>query len=90
MFDRKGVSGEHRIRPLEPKSSPCADCEHCPTVMEFQDHASYPSMTLQVDIGRDFLDGTWHVIWLNLPEIVECAFEQCGGLSAGKKMIGRW
>jgi hypothetical protein len=81
----KGHPVTIRIRPLQPASSPCPDCDYCSTITKFEDNVSHPSMNIHVDIGRNFLDGTWHVIWLNLPEIVQCALERYVGLSVVEK-----
>jgi len=32
-------------------------------------------ITIVVDIGRGFLDGTWHTIWLDLKEVQDMAYE---------------
>ncbi|MGA1791737.1 MAG: hypothetical protein ACMUIM_09635 [bacterium] len=37
------------------------------------------SMSIQVDIGRNYLDGTWHVVWLDLKEVVLSALDRYEG-----------
>ena len=36
-------------------------------------------MIIEVNIGRNYLDGTWHVIWLDLQEVVAKAFSDYEG-----------
>jgi len=37
--------------------------------------ASDGSMVIHADIGRNFLDGSWHVVWLNLRDVVKKALD---------------
>jgi hypothetical protein len=42
-------------------------------------------MTVRIDIGKNFMDGTWHVIWLNLPEMVKIAVDQYERINNAQK-----
>ncbi|MGA1839673.1 MAG: hypothetical protein ACMUIU_03525 [bacterium] len=78
-----------KIKPLQPLPSyESTDCDYNPTVIECNDNPYRPSMTVQVNIGRNFIDGTWHVIWLNLPEMVRIAVNKCNKINETNK--GDW
>ena len=36
-------------------------------------------MVIQVDLGRNYQDGTWHVEWINLVEAVQKALDDYDG-----------
>jgi len=40
--------------------------------------ASDPITVVAVDVGREFLDGTWHTVWLNLAEAISSVISDPG------------
>ena len=75
-----------KIKPLEPPPSyESTDCDYNPIVIEYNDNPYRPSMTVQINIGRNYIDGTWHVIWLNLPEMVKIAVNNYNKINEANK-----
>ncbi|MBN2372660.1 hypothetical protein JXL19_02575 [bacterium] len=83
---RRGYRVLVRILPLEP----CCSCPH--THEECSEYhigniesrivdADIPSgsMSIQVNIGRDFLDGFWHVAWIDIYNLIEEAMIRYDG-----------
>ncbi|MGA1796913.1 MAG: hypothetical protein ACMUIL_13745, partial [bacterium] len=75
-----------QIRPVEPSAGSRAAGNSTANMGTYearmlQDGSSSSPMVIQVDIGRNFLDGSWHTIWLDLNEINEKAHS--GSVPAG-------
>lgn len=81
----KGYNIVIKIKPIHPSSDSSMDCDYNPTVTEWIDRSDRSSATVQIEIGRNFIDGTWHVIWLNLPEMVKRAVDKYDRISEAKK-----
>jgi hypothetical protein len=64
-----------QIRPIQPPAGSCfggmSSTMNMGTFQArlLQEGSSNAPMLIQVDIGRNFLDGSWHTVWLDLNEI---------------------
>jgi len=82
---RAGYDITLQIRPLQPPAgSPTYGGNstdnmggYLPTILNAD--TVNRSIIIQVDIGRNYLDGVWHVVWLDLKEVVQRAFENYSG-----------
>jgi len=74
-----------RIRPLQPPAGSTTNGGnstqrmggYLAQVTEVRIEAG--SMVVQADIGRNYLDGSWHVVWLDLQEVVGMALDAYEG-----------
>ncbi|MGA1796000.1 MAG: hypothetical protein ACMUIL_09090 [bacterium] len=82
----------HRVtismKPVQAAAYSCSQCDYFPTVVGFSGAASPDSLSVRISLGRNFTDGTWHVLWVNLPEMVKNAVEEYGGIPEERK--GDW
>jgi len=64
-----------RIRPVQPYSGACSNDFYPSEVTSFVDKGATESLEVTVSIGRNFLDGSWHAIWLDLADLVKNAVD---------------
>jgi hypothetical protein len=77
-----------QIRPLQQQQHVSREHFYHSQVVRLVDSAPNPSIIIQVDMGRTTLDGSWHTIWLNLPEIVQAAVDDYNAIGHAEK--GDW
>jgi len=82
----------HRVtismKPIQAAAYSCSQSDYFPAVVGFSDRTSPPSLSVQISLGRNFTDGTWHVIWVDLSEMVETAVDEYDGIPQARK--GDW
>jgi len=61
------------IRPIEPPYN--MQCTNCDYIAYFADSTH---SVIYVDIGRGYLDGTWHTVWINLQNVLNMAYAGAG------------
>lgn len=62
-----------RIRPMEPPYN--YQCTNCDYIAYFADQTM---QVINVDIGRGYLDGSWHAVWINLLDVLYTAYAGAG------------
>jgi len=61
------------IVPSEPPYN--MQCTNCDYIAYFTDSTQ---SVINVDIGRGYLDGTWHTVWINLLDVLSMAYAGAG------------
>jgi len=65
------------VRPIEPPYN--MQCTNCDYIAYFADQTM---SVIYVDIGRGYLDGSWHTVWLNLMDVLSMAYQGAGVTTA--------
>lgn len=79
-----GYDFEIRITPVQANCNSVSGCGTSThsfgsvTTRIIQDGSTNNPMIIQIDLGRGFLDGTWHVVRLDLNDMLEHAYENQG------------
>ncbi|MGA1865091.1 MAG: hypothetical protein ACMUHX_08520 [bacterium] len=71
-----------RIRPVHPPAGAYTKDFYYSEVTGFVNTSATKALEVTINIGRGFLDGSWHSIWLDLVDLVNTAVDDYEGISS--------
>ncbi|MGA1791736.1 MAG: hypothetical protein ACMUIM_09630 [bacterium] len=70
-----------KIKPVQPSAGTSSNDTYYSNVTSFVNTSKNKALEVTVYIGRNFLDGSWHAIWLDLADLVKNAVDDFTDIS---------